>query len=321
MKSIQRDDIHLIARYSDLSENAVDKALHEQVYPKADAWRTFLRLFFLTFGIGFSVMGILFFFAYNWEELHKFIKIGLIEGLLIMLTGVALYPKFSQQTKKIILCGCSLLVGVLFAVFGQVYQTGANAYDFFLAWTIFISIWVLITNFAPLWLFFLALINCTLILYNQQVASDWSPVLFNMGLALLNGAALLLGILLSISAKKIHVPTYFSNIVALAAVSFATIGMVIGIFEKLDWCLALCAAIVSLTYYLGIRYALKQRNGFYLASLAFSIIIIFSASIIEIVEDEAVGAIFVCGFVLASVTFVVHQLLNLQKTKTHGTQE
>jgi len=321
MKSIQRDDIHLIARYSDLSENAVDQALHEQVYPKADAWHTFLRLFFLTFGLGFSVMGIVFFFAYNWEELHKFIKIGLIEGLLIMLTGVALYPKFSQQTKQIILCGCSLLVGVLFAVFGQVYQTGANAYDFFLAWTIFVSIWVLITNFAPLWLFFLALINCTLMLYHQQVASDWSPVLFNMGLALLNGSALLLGILLSISAKKIHVPTYFSNIVAIAAISFATIAIVTGIFEQLDWNLALCTAVVALAYYLGIRYALKQRNGFYLASLAFSIIIIFSASIIEIMEDEATGAIFVCGFVLASVTFVVHQLLKLQKPKTHGPQE
>lgn len=320
MENIQRDDIHLIARHSNLTESGVDKALRDQVYPKADAWRNFLRLFFLIFGVGFSLMGIIFFFAYNWADLHKFAKIGLIEGLLTLVTAVALYPKINRETKKIMLSGSSLLVGLLFAVFGQVYQTGANAYDFFLAWTLFISIWVLVANFTPLWLFFLILINITLILYEQQVASNWSPVLFYMGLSLINAGALLLGMLLPKTGKNLYVPTYFTNIVALAAVSFATIGIVTGIFNHTYPQLALSVGITGTVYAFGISYALKKRSGFYLAIFPFSLIIIISAGLLDISDDEYMF-LTVSGFIIASVTFVVRNLIKLQKTNTHGKEE
>ena len=143
---IQREDIHIISRHSNLTEQAIERVLKENVYNDKEMWKKFLRLFFITLGIGFTTAGIIFFFAYNWADLNKFIKLGLTEVLIIATTIIVLLPKIKSSTRNIILTGSSFLVGVLFAVFGQIYQTGADAYDFFSAWTVFITLWV-----ANLW--------------------------------------------------------------------------------------------------------------------------------------------------------------------------
>ena len=176
MTKIEREDIQIISRHSNWSEESIDKVLKQEIYSNKESWQKFLRLFFISLGISFTTAGIIFFFAYNWTDLHKFIKIGLIESLIVITTLIVLISKISLDIKNIILTGTSILVGVLFAVFGQIYQTGANAYDFFLGWTMFIALWVAISNFAPLWLVFIVLINTTLILYSQQVAHNWSEV-------------------------------------------------------------------------------------------------------------------------------------------------
>ena len=72
MKNIQREDIHIISRHSDLTTDAIEQVLKENVYNDKVAWQKFLQLFFIALGIGFTVAGIIFFFAYNWADLHKF---------------------------------------------------------------------------------------------------------------------------------------------------------------------------------------------------------------------------------------------------------
>ena len=123
MTKIEREDIQIIARHSNLSENSIDSILKKNIYSDKESWNKFLKLFFISLGIGFTTAGIIFFFAYNWADLHKFIKIGLIEGLIIISSLVILFSKTSLDVKNILLTGASVLVGVLFAVFGQIYQT------------------------------------------------------------------------------------------------------------------------------------------------------------------------------------------------------
>jgi len=151
---MDRNDIHIISRHSNCTEKGIDKVLREEVYSDSKSWKGFVNLLFISLGVGFTVSGIIFFFAYNWTDLHKFAKMGLIEGLIILTTSVVLFSKLNLKVKNILLTGTSVLVGVLIAVFGQIYQTGANAYDFFLGWTLFISLWVVISNYPPLWLVF-----------------------------------------------------------------------------------------------------------------------------------------------------------------------
>src|SRR5690606_14311902 len=150
-----------------------------------------------------------------------------------------------------------ILVGVLFAVFGQIYQTGANAYDFFLAWTAFVTLWVIVANFTPLWLLYLILINTTFILYAEQVAKDWSEVFVFTFLFIINSTALITAMLLAKYKKIANVPNWFLNIIALASVTYATIGIVIGIFDTYQISFLLLILIASIAFVWGIWHGLK----------------------------------------------------------------
>ncbi len=311
MSNIDREDLHIISRHSNLDENDVVRILKSNIYSDAISWSKFLKLLFISLGVCFTTAGILFFFAYNWEELHKFYKIGIIEGLIIITTMIVLFSKINDLFKNIILTGASVLVGVLFAVFGQIYQTGANAYDFFLGWTMAITLWVLISNFTPLWLVFLTLINTTIIFYSQQVASDWPDLFLLLLLFIVNTLFLISSIYISKIRQTTH-QTWFTNLIALAACFIATIGISAGIFEDADTSFISLLLIVLLSYSLGIWYGNQSKNIFYFAIIAFSGIIMITSLLIQISSEEAM--IFLISlFIIASVTGTIKLLIDLQK--------
>lgn len=308
MKNIQQEDIHIISRHSDLTEQGVDRVLKQYVYNDKESWHKFFRLFIISLGIGFTVAGIVFFFAYNWADLHKFVKIGLTQGVLIVTTIVALLPKINENIRNVILTGASVLVGVLFAVFGQIYQTGANAYDFFLAWTVFVTIWALVSKFSPLWLLYLVLINTTFVLYSHQVAKDWSEVFICSFLFTINVAVLISTIFFG----KKKTPNWFLNTVALTSSIYATIGIVIGIFDKHQTTFTILILLTAIVFALGIWYGLKTKSGFYLSVIPFSLIIIVSALLIKISDGEMMFLL-VSLFIIGSVTLTIKNLIDIQK--------
>ena len=175
MENIDRHTIHIISRNSNWSEKGVEDALKENVYNNALQWQKFLKLFFMGLGVCFVTLGVIFFFAFNWADLNKFVKLGLVASLIIATTLFALFSKLNETLKDIVLTGAAVLVGVLFSVFGQIYQTGANAYDFFLGWTVFIALWVFVANFAPLWLLFLGLLNLLINFQTRNCSQRQSP--------------------------------------------------------------------------------------------------------------------------------------------------
>ena len=305
---MQREDIHIISRHSDVSEQCIDKALKEKVYNNKEAWHKFFLILFISLGVGFTVSGIVFFFAYNWAELHKFAKIGLTQGLLVATVLLVLLPKFTSTVRKLIITGAAVLVGVLFAVYGQIYQTGANAYDFFLAWTIFVTLWALVSNFAPLWLLYLVLINTTFIFYSEQVATDWSLALVCIVLFIFH-----FSVLLSIHISGIKkIPDWFLNIVSLAAIGYATMGVVSGIFDEYELVFPLLLSMVAIAYALGLWYGLKTKRSFYLSVIPFSIIIMIAALLIKISNGE-IMLLMVSLFIVTSVTLTIKNLIDIQK--------
>lgn len=316
MKNLQREDLHIISRHSNVTEQGIEKALKENIYHDKDKWQKFLRLFFITLGIGFTTAGIIFFFAYNWADLNKFVKLGLTEILVVATTLIVLLPKINSTTRNIILTGSSFLVGVLFAVFGQIYQTGANAYDFFLAWTLFITLWVAVSNFAPLWLLYIVLLNTTFFLYTEQVAKDWSALLVIALLFLFNTSILLIFLFLDKDKKIETVPNWFTYILVLGCLTFATVGMIFGIIDGYDPVFPVLAPIILLVFTLGIWHGIQSKNGFYLSVIPLSIIIIISASLLKITDGGSMLLI-VSLFIIVSVTLVIMNLINLQKKWNH----
>ena len=153
------------------------------ITPDGKAWSRFLNTLFLLLGSIFLAAGVIFFFAYNWASMHRLLKLGVIQTALILAVFTASFHGFEKLAGKASLLLACILVGALFALFGQIYQTGADAYELFLAWSAFIAGWVIISNFAALWLLLLILLETALFLYWAQVVEmTWfiyrSPVLY-----------------------------------------------------------------------------------------------------------------------------------------------
>jgi len=161
-------------------------------------WKTWLDRGLLSLGVALIVAGIGYFFAHNWEQLTKTDKLGLAGGAVLLGLAAATWAGFDRFVGKLLLLAASALVGVFLAVFGQIYQTGAESYELFIAWAFLIFPWVALGRFMPLWLLWLALLNMALSLYWTvsplfAVLDSWQ--LFQheaISLILLNGLALLL---------------------------------------------------------------------------------------------------------------------------------
>jgi uncharacterized membrane protein len=315
MSKINREDIQIISRCSNWSEKGVSKTLGDTVYANKPSWLAFLRLLFLGIGVSFTVAGIIFFFAYNWSDLNKFVKLGLMQGLVLLVSLGALFFKANPLIKKILLTAAAVLVGASLAVFGQIYQTGANAYDFFLAWVLFITIWVCIARFAPLWVIYITLINTTVFLYADQVANDWSE-LFVINLLFIINLFFLVGFLLISKFKPDRrFPTWSTHLLALSISVLGTLGISMGIFEDpepLFWTLLF---LTGVTYGFGIWFGLRAHNTFYLAIICFSIILIICALLLR--ASDGAGMFFIIGlFIIGSVTVLIKILMELQRKWT-----
>ena len=290
--------------------NHEEEVLNASPYPDLQDWRKFASLMLLTLGAGFTIAGIIFFFAYNWDELHKFFKFVLIGGLLIASCLMAFIRDINTLPGKILLTATAVLTGVLFAVYGQVYQTGADAYDFFLAWSVFITLWVFIAKFPPLWVIYLLLINTTIILYDQQVANKWPFLLLYLIIFLLNTGVLVVCKFLSKSGRTI--PVWFTNLLALTAIGSATTGIIIGIMESPDSLFWILLIITIVLYAAGFLYSQQKKSLFYISVIVFSVITIISAWILRY-GDGAGGFLVAAVFIIGTVTLTIQYLLTQQK--------
>lgn len=192
----KKANIRIILRlYRDglLSERAFEAA--SSMLSLRSAWVTWARQNLLFFGSALVLAGVIFFFAYNWAGMGRFLKFVLIEaGILACLIGTSLRG-LSRLGGKVLLLSTSVLVGVFLAVYGQTYQTGADAFELFIGWAVLVIGWVLISEFSALWMVWLILLNTGAVLYWKQVGHPSHAIpygLFCLAIACLDSAALTL---------------------------------------------------------------------------------------------------------------------------------
>jgi uncharacterized membrane protein len=155
-----------------LPEEALPRALELAVESPAGAeWHRFVSAALLGLGSLLTLGGVIYFFAFNWAALHRFGKLGLIAGLMCG-SAVAAWRLGERLAGRFALLFAAVLVGPLLGVYGQAYQTGADAYELFLGWALLIAPWVGLSRFRPLWLLVVALAYVGLGLYWTQ-ALPW----------------------------------------------------------------------------------------------------------------------------------------------------
>lgn len=150
-----------------MRDEAYDEARRMLVTQKD--WFNWVLKVLLVLGITLVLAGIIFFFAYNWKEMGRFLKMGLLGFAVAGCIIGALLLSAQSIGGNMLVLSAAVLTGVLLAVFGQTYQTGADAFELFVSWALLISGWTAICCFAPLWIFWLAVADTGLILYWMQV--------------------------------------------------------------------------------------------------------------------------------------------------------
>lgn len=313
-------------------EKADSSPLSRQaLYANKKEWNRFLSIFLLAVGIGFTVSGIIFFFAYNWNDLPKFAKLGIVEVLLISSVLLAVFTRWNRLVKQILLTGATFLIGTLFAVFGQIYQTGADAYDLFLGWTLFTILWAVAIRFAPLWLTFIGLLCTTIWLYNIQIADidSWEVTLLANAVTWICALATVITEWMSIKGSLNKQNRWFVSLLSLVTIVHTSFLTMLAISDVRSLTIAtICeekAIIISLIstiliFSAGLWFGWKEKNLFYLAVIPFATLMILLTAFICHSDLRDVNLFFFSGImVITGTTLLIYIILQLKK-KWYGTE-
>ena len=108
----------------------------------------------LVFGLTLLAVGVVFFFAFNWDQLPDLAKLGVVQvGFAGALVAGTLRDLHSV-TSRILLVVAGVLVGVHLAVFGQVYQTGADTWQLFALWAVILCPLAILAGTQGAWVLF-----------------------------------------------------------------------------------------------------------------------------------------------------------------------
>ncbi|MDN5566076.1 MAG: DUF2157 domain-containing protein [Psychrobacter sp.] len=296
--------------------NAEAAATHLQVYPSASTWRSFFDKAALIIGVIALSLALVFFIAYNWQGLGKIGKFALVEGALAM--TIALYVALSFRKRfafirQLLLLIASIITGSLLALFGQVYQTGADTWQLFAAWAVLIIPWVVIARFPALWLLWLGLINALTLLYidtsifanlDYYYQNFWRFTL----IAIVNFTALSLWLCcfehkrLKRQNASVHWSTYTVALLSAYNVSSLTISTV---FDNKDFLLLFVAASLWLSW-CGFIYWRFKRQHFDLLMLTYlcgSIIAVVMCWAIELKPSNMdAGGLLILAILLISIS-------------------
>ncbi|MEJ2033595.1 MAG: DUF2157 domain-containing protein [Deltaproteobacteria bacterium] len=152
----------------DIPAEKVGEALEvARIFPDGRAWRTFIDHLLLWLGGLSLAFAAVFFIAYNWYDLGRFAKFGMVEGLLVL--AIVVYCRLDERSVagKMALLAATIFLGVLLGLYGQTYQTGADTWQLFFTWALLMLPWTVMGRFPTLWIVWAALVNTAIILYYE----------------------------------------------------------------------------------------------------------------------------------------------------------
>lgn len=159
MANSRRELVSLIDQGAIPSEQVARAVEVAKLHPSTRAWAVFIDRLLLWLGVLAVTFAALFFVAYNWADMARWLRFGILQAALVSAVGVAVWGKANPLLVSVALTAASLLVGVLLALFGQVYQTGADPWQLFFIWAVFTLPWAWVARFELLWVMWLGLLN------------------------------------------------------------------------------------------------------------------------------------------------------------------
>lgn len=149
-----------------IAKGDIDKSLKvSQAQPNTQQWYNFIKSSLLYLSVLSIACGIIFFFAYNWSKLSSFNKFAIIQGLMVISTFIYSQTQRLSYIRNAVCLLMVMLIGALFALFGQTYQTGKDPWQLFALWTFFTTPLAFHARSSMIWLLWLGLLNLSLALF------------------------------------------------------------------------------------------------------------------------------------------------------------
>lgn len=259
--------------------------------PSVEHWLVFIKRLFVSCAAIALASSQIFFFAYNWQEIGVLGKFALCQGAMVM--ALLLYlrrPENDSISQGVLLILC-MLTGALLALVGQVYQTGADPWQLFALWALFILPWVISINVSSLWIFWMVLLNIALYLFSDSLNQGSGRPFFTT-LFILSCANLVLLVLFEVCAL-----TKFSRLNQLGHCMAAKrllifVVMLLALEPVIEQLFSTTLGYYAIAYYVVVSvgslmfYRYKRLDIFALATVLFGLIGLIVALEIKMFTDE-----------------------------------
>ncbi len=264
------------------------------------------------------VISLLFFMAYNWNELGRIFKFFIVESFMGLVVVSYFFVDNYEVIQKVLLMLASITLGILLALIGQTYQTGADPWQLFAVWALLMSPWAFFANFSALWILWILLINLSAILYFQK----FNLLIFNLTdhtMLLLFTINAFLWTAWSFLEKKF---VTFQDSVTIKILSFFTILYITFLITSniyahvIKWELfALYAVFLSIIFYI---YRVKKLNFYIMFLYSLSMFIFFftlATKVLSYIESQnyIVFYFFIIFVIIILTTTIVSWLKRLKK--------
>ncbi|MGL4354945.1 MAG: DUF2157 domain-containing protein [Aeromonas popoffii] len=137
--------------------------------------------------------GLVFFVAFNWQELGRLPRLALLELPLLAMLVLLWRKPLADTPRQALLLAAALTIGALLALVGQTYQTGADPWQLFATWALMLLPLAALGQSPLLWTLSWLLGQLALVLYWRlglftlfvafdEEALGWSLTLLNAAL-------------------------------------------------------------------------------------------------------------------------------------------
>lgn len=301
-------------------EQAEDILSSVGVLPDGIRWRIFIENLLLWLGGIALAFAMMFFIAYNWEVMGRFAKFALVEVSIVLCLVAYWRLDVDKVAAKVSITMATVLLGVLLALYGQTYQTGADPWQLFFNWALLILPWAFVARFATLWLIWVVLLNLSIMLYFQARGGMfglifdqtdhvfWVSFIFN-SLILMSW---------ELAATKFswlreRWPVWLIAIAAGFSISFLMLSAIFDQYASEGWAVLLYFIWAASIYFIYIK---RIPDLFMLAGLCLSAIVVITTFIASHIFDNAdpIGAfLFLALLIIAMAAGSAKWLKSVQK--------
>lgn len=167
MITLRKQIINLIEQGAIHADKINDVLSTAKITPEPKDWKSFIDSLLLWLGGLALAFAAMFFIAYNWADIGRFAKFGMVEVLIVLAVGTYWKLGENKVIGKVSLLVATIFLGVLLALYGQTYQTGADPWQLFFNWAMLMLPWAIVGRFPAIWIVWVVLINLSIVLYHQ----------------------------------------------------------------------------------------------------------------------------------------------------------